>query len=312
MSPGARVVADGAPRLADGAVAVLLDDPELTRRRPGEEFARAYVREGSAATVRLRCSLSDLFPLATRRPRYTLRHLLRSATVDDDRDEVVVFEERADDASPAEALPEFGFRVGTSVVPLHTISAAVAVPGAVLDDPAALAAFVDLRLLVRLGTVENDALVNGDGASTVRGLLGTPGVRRQAAGRTVAATIAAAASSCEWHGGSFDGLVLHPTDWWGLLAEGSLLERLGAAGVRVSRTRVVPPGKAIAGDFSAGATVLDRRTSVVRLAKDGEATGVRQEGPVLVASIVEGLAVHLPGHFVVAELPEADAEGDRG
>ena len=140
----------GARRPLAAGVAVLLDDPELTRRRPGEEFARAYAREGAAAAVRLRCSLSDLFPLAERRPRYTLRHLLRSATVDDDRDEVVVFEERAADADPGEALPEFGFHVGTSVVPLHTISAAVAVPPAVLDDPAALAAFVDLRLLVRL------------------------------------------------------------------------------------------------------------------------------------------------------------------
>lgn len=291
---------------------MLLDDPELTQRRPGEEFARAFVREGAAATVRLRCSLSDLFPLAARRPRYTLRHLLRSTTVDDDRDEVVVFEEHApDEHGTDDALPEFGFRVDTCAVPLHTISAAAAVPAAVLDDPAALAAFVDLRLLVRLGTVENDALVNGDGVSTLRGLLRTPGVRRQAAKRSAAATIAAAAASCEWHGGSFDGLVLHPADWWRLLAEGSLLERLGAAGVRVSRTRVVPPGMAIAGDFSAGATILDRRTSVVRLAKDGEATGVRQDGPVLVASIVEGLAVHLPGHFVVAELPgDPGAEAD--
>lgn len=291
---------------------MLLDDPELTRRRPGEEFARAYVREGAAATVRLRCSLSDLFPLAARRPRYTLRHLLRSATVDDDRDEVVVFEEHAPEADPPDALPEFGFHVGTSAVPLHTISAAAAVPAAVLEDPAALAAFVDLRLLVRLGTVENDVLVNGDGVSTLRGLLRTPGVRRLAAGATPAATIAAAAAACEWHGGSFDGLVLHPVDWWRLLAEGSLLERLGAAGVRVSRTRVLPPGRAIAGDFSAGATILDRRTSVVRLAKDGEATGVGQEGPVLVASIVEGLAVHLPGHFVVAELPGAGDDEDAG
>jgi len=69
---------------------MLLDDPELARRGPGEEFALARARMGDKASVTLRAAISDLFPPAQRRPRYTVRHLLRKAVIADS-DEVTVF-----------------------------------------------------------------------------------------------------------------------------------------------------------------------------------------------------------------------------
>ncbi|MEV4259130.1 hypothetical protein AB0J52_38735, partial [Spirillospora sp. NPDC049652] len=102
----------------------------------------------------------------------------------------------------------------------------------------------------------------------------------------------ATAALCEWYGGSADGIVMHPDDWWPLVEDGAFLERLAVQGVKVSRTRMVPPGTALVGDFTAAATLLDRRSSTIRLAGDE-----------LVAEIREGLAVHLPGHFVLATLP---------
>jgi hypothetical protein len=135
-----------------------LDDPRLASRSPGEEFALAHARMADKATVTLRASISDLFPLAQRRPRYTVRHLLRHAELSQ-IDEVVTFCEAAPGGAREDAAPEWRFQVGATTVPVGTIRAAVPVPEQVLRDPAALAAFVDFRLLVRLGTAETDALL---------------------------------------------------------------------------------------------------------------------------------------------------------
>jgi hypothetical protein len=264
---------------------MLLDDPELTRRGPGEEFALAYARTGPHAAVELRASISDLFPPAQRRPRYTVRHLLKKAVVDSD--EVIVYRERAADVAPDVAAPEWDFEVGVTTVKLRTIRASVPVPPEILADPAALAAFVDFRLLVRLGTAENDELLNGEG-----GLLRFPGLRRHEPAGSLTDRLLETTALCEWYGGSADGIVMHPDDWWPLVS-GGLLERLATQGVKVSRTRMIPAGSALVGDFTAAATLLDRRASSIRLT-DG----------VLTAEIREGLAVHLPGHFVLATLAE--------
>jgi hypothetical protein len=280
-------------------ITMKLDDPALASRSPGEEFALAYARRADNATVTLRAAISDLFPLAQRRPRYTVRHLLRGAVVGE-ADEVVTFQEIAAEVDENAAAPEWDFRIGAASVPIGTIRAAVPVPVEVLRDPAALAAFVDFRLLVRLGTAENDALLNADGTEGIRGLLRTPGLRHAEPAGDVAQALLATAAECEWYGGSADGMVMHPDDWWPLLAEGSLLDRLAAAGVKISRTRMIPAGHVLVGDFSAAATLLDRRTSTLRMAAETE---LPELGQGLVAEIRQGLAVHLPGHFVLARLP---------
>lgn len=263
---------------------MLLEDPELTHRSPGEEFAVAYARSGPEAELVLRASISDMFPPAQRRPRLTVRHLLKKSVVGGE--DVTVYCERAADVAPGTAAPEWDFEVGTTTVKLRTVRASVEVPSELLTDPAGLAAFVDMRLLVRLGTAENDMLLNGD-----EGLLCMPGLRHFAPTGSPTERLLATTALCEWYGGSADGIVLHPDDWWPLLAEGTLLDRLSAQGVRVSRTRMIPQGSALVGDFTAAATLLDTRTSVIRLT-----------GGVLTAEIREGLAVHLPGHFVLGDL----------
>jgi hypothetical protein len=264
-------------------MSMLLDDPELNHRGPGEEFALAYARYGPKASVELRASISDLFPPAKRRPRLTVRHLLKKAIVDGD--EYTVYRERAADVEAGTAAPEWDFEVGVAKVGLRTITASVPVPPEILADPATLAAFVDFRLLVRLGTAENDVLLNGDD-----GLLRIKGLRRHEPTGSPEDRLLQTTALCEWYGGSADGIVLHPDDWWPLVPSG-LLERLSTQGVKVSRTRMIPAGTALVGDFTAAATLLDGRTSAIRLA-DG----------VLTAEIREGLAIHLPGHFVLATL----------
>lgn len=283
-----------------------VDDPYLASRSPGEEFALAYARSsGGAASVTVRAAISDLFPLSERRPRLTVRNLLRKAVVGDDSDQVVAFHESAVGVDDQDAAPEFDFRVGAVRVPLGTVSTRVPIPEGVLADPAALAAFVDFRLLVRLGTAENDVLLNGDGdgGDGILGLLRQPGLREAPPSADVAQTLLDTAASCEWYGGSADGMVMHPDDWWPLVAEGPLLDRLAAAGVKISRTRMIPQGQVLVGDFTAATTLLDRHTSTIRL----ESEGREGRDPLLVAEIREGLAVHLPGHIVLATLPGGES-----
>lgn len=204
-------------------------------------------------------------------------------TADDDGDRAI---------TSAGTAPEAGFRTGVERAHVSPITARAPVPRELLGDPAALAALVDYRLLVRLCTAENDALLHGPGGDRIQGLLNTPGLRRQEARGAVRDTILAAAARCEHYGGSADGIVMNPADWWPLAGEDGFLAGLDRAGVRINRTRLVPPGTAIVGDFQAGATVLDRQTATIRLLEEDGATFVEGE-------ILEGLAVHLPGHFVL-------------
>ena len=68
------------------------------------------------------------------------------------------------------------------------VTSAVPVPPRILADPAALAAFIDFRLLVRLGTAENDVLLNGDGADDP--------ARAVTPAATLAQTDASSSSTC--------------------------------------------------------------------------------------------------------------------
>lgn len=279
---------------------MLLADPQLESRGPGAEFARAYARQGEGTVLRLAASLTTMFPPAQRRPRYIVRDLLKVAHVDDDRvtyaRELATGEVAPDEVRGAGDAPEAGFRALPVEAEIHPIIASAPVPDEILDDPAALAAFVDYRLIVRLCTAENSALLNGSGEGAIRGLLRTDGLREQEPRATVKETLLAAAATCEWYGGSADGVVINPADWWPLVGEGGFLASLAEAGVRFNRTRMVPPGFALVGDFHAAATILDRRDATIRLVRGDDGLAIEGE-------IREGLAVHLPGHFVKTRLP---------
>jgi hypothetical protein len=275
---------------------VLLDDPSLQQRSPGQEFARACAgRPVAGACVTLRSSITTRFPLFEHRPRLTVRDLMKVAVVTSD---VVTYarEAAAQEGdrviTSAASAPEAAFGAGVAQAHVSAITARAPVPAEILDDPAALAALIDYRLLVRLCTAENDALLHGAGEGRIQGLLNTPGLRRQEPRDSRRETILAAAARCEHYGGSADGIVMNPADWWPLVGEDGFLASLDRAGLRINRTRLVPPGSAVVGDFQAGATVLDRQTATIRLVEEGGAAFVEGE-------ILEGLAVHLPGHFVV-------------
>jgi hypothetical protein len=216
--------------------------------------------------------------------------------------------ERAPAEPPALAVhevalrPEAGFEFHVDQVALRPTTAWVQVPPALLDDPDALAAFIDYRLLVRLATAENQALTIGRGGDRVRGLLETPGFRRLAPKASVIASLLAAFEQVEQIGGSADGVVMNPADYFThLVAHDGLLGELAQLGIRIARTRMVAAGTAIVGDFTAGATLFDERRSTIRFADPPPGT-FRGDGLAVCGEIHEALAIHLPTHFFIAAL----------
>jgi hypothetical protein len=277
----------------------LLADPALTSRTPGEEFARHVTAAGGAdVDVRLAVSLPTLFPLAAHRPRYTVRHLLKTAVVTGDPTGYIQ-EPRPVGVRDTSGVsyrdtPEALFTARWASARLTDVTATVGVPAGLSADPALLAAFVDHRLIVRLCTVENEVLLQGSTDKAITGLLNLPDLRRRAAPGELGLELTRAAGEVEEMGGSCDGIVVHPHRYWELVNSG-LLERLSHAGVRVSRTRMLGVDQALLGDYRAAVTLLETGESTIGLQHgDGVDT--------LTASIRMGLAEHLPQHFLLLEL----------
>lgn len=293
-----------------------LADPALARRSPGEEFAWAVAgaQGGADVEVPFQVPLPAAFPLFATRPRYAVRHLLKTATVPD---HLVAYVHEPPGDRPATgpggravsgtsyaASPEAGFSSSVRFAGLTDLRAAVAVPKGLLDEPALLAAFVDYRVLVRLSTVENEALLHGTADGAITGLLHLPETRRLPLGTEFdadpAAALTEAAAEVEETGGSCDGIVAHPVLYWRLVRDGAL-GRLADAGIRVSRTRMIARDQVLLGDFRAAVTLLDPGVSALALRRDHGADRIE-------ATTRTGLAVHLPQHFV---LLSRDSAGTR-
>ncbi|WP_203596124.1 family 3 encapsulin nanocompartment shell protein [Actinomadura bangladeshensis] len=294
----------------------LIDDPGLRERGPGEELAIAVARAaGGDAAVRIRAPLTTLFPLASTRPRPTVREQTKGGTVTD-RTLRYVRELRGTGHGGGDgragtrygATPEAVFRPALAKAELTEISVSVPVPAELCADPALLARFVDHRVIVRLCTVENEVLLRGSDDGAITGLLRLDGLRRLEAPRADAAGAAlealmAGCAEVEEMGGSCDGMVMHPSLYWRLVGGGAL-PALDAAGLRLTRTRMIEPDRVLLGDFRAGITLLDGEESVLTLRRPvgGDAAGDAAGEAAITASMRLGLAVHLPQHFLLLSL----------
>ncbi|QKW40426.1 hypothetical protein HUT06_15620 [Actinomadura sp. NAK00032] len=294
----------------------LIDDPGLRERGPGEELAVAVARAaGGDAAVRIRAPLTTLFPLASTRPRPTVREQTKGGTV---TDRTLRYVRELRDTGSGEdgrsgtrygATPEAVFRPALAKAELTEISVSVPVPAELCADPALLARFVDHRVIVRLCTVENEVLLRGSDDGAITGLLRLDGLRRLAApppdaapGRVLDALMAGCAE-VEEMGGSCDGMVMHPALYWRLVGGGAL-PALDAAGLRLTRTRMIEPDRVLLGDFRAGITLLDGEESALALRRPagGNGAGDGAGEAAITASMRLGLAVHLPQHFLLLSL----------
>jgi hypothetical protein len=282
------------------------DTAEQSVLSPGKRFAQACATQGTRASVEFDTTITDAFPGFKRRPRIAVRGLFKVAKAGGPK--VKYWYETRPETPPsvqvvdAALRPESTFEFHTDATTFKPTTAWIQVPRELLDDPEQLATFIDFRLLVRLCTAENQALARGKGGERVRGLLETPGIARLKAQKDPISSLLAACDRVEQMGGSADGILVNPADWYRyFVGQGSLLTDLAAMGVRIARARMVDPGQAIVGDFTAAATIFDSGRSVIKFA-EAPAGIFPRDGLAVCGEIYTALVVHLPTHFYVASL----------
>lgn len=264
--------------------------PQTPGRTPGEEFAHAFAAHQEKAEVHFDFTLTDAFQPGRERRRLTARNLFRKHPVDTDAVRSW-HETRPEDAHAATAsgLREDAFRFGLAEYPVARIDAWVQIPDGLADESEALAAFIDRRLMVRLGTAENRALT--------RDVIRHPDVADLPYRGSYAAGLLAAFDEIEQSGGTGHAVMVNPADYYRELAgSGSLLGDLAREEVMVCRHRQVAPGCALVGDFAMAARLLDGRHSVIRVAEPPPGT-FSDPGTAVCATVHESVAVQLPTHF---------------
>lgn len=270
-----------------------------TTLSPGTAFAAAFAADGERTRVTYDYTITDAHKPDRPKPRLTVRGLLKRRRADN---EITSFW-REGRPSPQHAATvtdsglrrEAAFRFGVALARVYPVRAWVQIPGELTSDQEGLAEFIDHRLLVRIATAENQALTVGP-----HGLLRHPEIARLPYQGDYADGILAACDEIEQTGSTAHAMIVNPSDYYrGLVGRGSLLADLADNGTLISRTRMIPPGQALAGDFAEAVRLLDAGRSVIRVAEPPAGT-FAEPGLAVCGEVYEGLAVHLPTHLFLA------------
>src|SRR5262245_38504940 len=293
----------GSMQRTDGMKATLADvvAEQKTKLSPGRVFVEAYADEGRDARVEYDTTITDGLSSLRRKPRYPARNMFKIVNLSKDPRRYYWHENPPQPGDPAvtgAALTrEAASRFHRSPVPelFHT-TAWVQVPPDISDDPETFESFINYRLIIRLATAENHTIIRGAG-----GLLNLPGIARITSEGPFGSTILAACNGVEQMGGTADGLIINPADYYTFMGGGRLMDDLEQHGVFVVRTRLVDPGTAIVGDFGHGAVLFDAGRSLIRFAEPPPGT-FAEPGTALMAEIYERVVVNLPTNFFVVSL----------
>ena len=267
---------------------------------PGRIFAEAHAGKGLDACVEYDVSITDALPNLRRKPRFPARNLLKVVDLSREPRRYYWHESPPLPDDPkingADLRREAASRFHKSPIPeLLPTTAWVQVPPGLWEDAATFEAFINYRLIVRLGTAENHAILRGEA-----GLLNHPDIARITSKGPFGSTILAACNEAEQMGGTADGLIINPVDYYTFMGQGRLMTDLEQNGVLIVRTRLVDPGTAIVGDFG-GVQLFDAGRSVIRFAEPPSGT-FAGPGIALMAEMYERVAVNLPANFFVVSL----------
>jgi hypothetical protein len=264
----------------------------------GQTFVNALDSGGLGTCVDYDVTVTDALTSSRRKPRHPARNMLK--VVDLSRDPRRCYWH---ESAPAHGDPEVrgsgprreaANRFHMSPVPeLLPTTAWVQVPDGLWEDAAAFASFIDYRLIVRLATAENETIIRGEG-----GLLNLPGIAHLSSTGPFASTLLAACNEVEQMGGTADGLIINPLDYYRHMGQDRLMDDLERNGVFIVRTRLVDPGTALIGDFGHGAQLFDAGRSVISFAEPPDGT-FAAPGVALMAEIRERVVVNLPTNFFV-------------
>lgn len=264
---------------------------------PGQSFAEAFAADRIKAEVSFDYTITEAHAPTVERPRLTVRNLLKVKPVDTDVTrfwtEARPTDQEAAAISDSGNRRESAFQPGVSEAAVHPIQTWVQIPEGLEDDPVLLADYIDLRLLVRLATAENQALTIGP-----YGLFNHPGIAQIPYEDDYVTAILRGCDEIEQSGATPHAMIVNPTDYYHrLLGHQGLIGELATGnGMKISRIRWVTQGHAVVGDFSPAIRLLDARRSVIRVAEPPAGT-FATPGIAVCAEIYEGLAVQLPTHI---------------
>ncbi|MEU6999758.1 family 3 encapsulin nanocompartment shell protein [Nonomuraea sp. NPDC046570] len=268
---------------------------------PGRMFVEACADKGFGASVEYDVTITDSLTSSRRKPRYPARNMLKVVDLSRDPRQFYWHESPPNPDDPevfeGDLRREAANRFHKSPIPeLYPTTAWVRVPPDLWEDAETFESFINYRLIVRLATAENHTIIRGRG-----GLLNIPSIARMTAKGPFASTILSACNEVEQMGGTADGLIINPVDYYTFMGEGRLMDDVEQNGVFIVRTRLVDPGTAIVGDFGHGALLFDAGRSVIRFAEPPP--GVFAEpGLALMAEIYERVVINLPTNFFVVSL----------
>lgn len=268
---------------------------------PGRIFVEACADQGLDGCVEFDVTITGALPRLRRKPRYPARDMFKIVDLSRDPRKYYWHETPPGPDDPkvneAELRREAASHFHKSPVPeLYSTTAWVQVPPDLWDDPATFESFINYRLIVRLGTAENHTIIRGTG-----GLLTMPEIARMTSKGPFGSTILAACNEVEQMGGTADGLIINPVDYYTFMGHGRLMDDIERNGVLIVRTRLVDPGTAIVGDFGHGALLFDAGRSVIRFAEPPSGT-FAEPGIALMAEIYERAVINLPTNFFVVSL----------
>jgi hypothetical protein len=268
---------------------------------PGRMFVEACQVDGLNAAVEYDVTITESATSSRRKPRHPARNMLKVVDLSRDPRQFYWYESPAGNGDPpvpgSDLRREAANRFRRAPVPeLLPTTAWVQVPPDLWKDPETFESFINYRLIVRLGTAENDTIIRGEG-----GLLNVPDIARIGSAGKFGSALLAACNEAEQMGGTADGMIINPEDFYRFLGEGTLMQDLEANGVFIVRTRLVDPGTAIVGDFGHGAMLFDSGKSVIRFAEPPPGT-FAEPGHALMAQIHERVVVNLPANFFIVSL----------
>lgn len=269
---------------------------------PGRVFAQACAADGLNASVEFDVTITDSLTTSRRKHRYPARNMLKVTDLSREPRQFYWHETppRPDDPeiTLADVRREVAHRFHKSPVPeLLPTTGWVQVPPGLWEDPDAFKSFINYRLIIRLSTAENHTIIRGDG-----GLLNMPQLGRITAPGPLGCPLLSACNEVEQMGGTADGLIINPLDYYNLMSRGGLIRDLEENGVFIVRARLVDPGTAIVGDFGHGAQLFDAGRSIIRFVEEPPPGMFAEPGITLMAQIYERVVVNLPTNFFIVSL----------
>jgi len=208
--------------------------------------------------------------------------------------------------------PESGITFTLANAPVVTLAHFIPVSRQVLDDAPQLQSYVNGRLMYGLKLVEEDQLLNGDGASgNISGLLDTgnfTAYNRNVVGDTEIDTLRRAITQAALSEYTADTIVLNPADWEAIeltkASDGMYVWTNPAMmagpqlwGKRVIPTNSITAGKFLVGAFSMGAQIWDRMDAAVQISYE-DSDNFRKNMATLLCEERLALTVYRPAAFI--------------